>query len=149
MSHTVKVNSVPIKSINALTCAVNELKQQGVNCDLKTNTQPRMYYKDQHGICDYVLRLHDSPYDVGFDYNKEDNVYNVVVDPWANKVGSQIGASCPIPKTDEEKARHCVGKLMQLYTKHTVIEAATQQGYTVEDAYLDSKNNYQVVVSVC
>jgi len=74
ISHSVEVKSVAIISRRALVAAARDLKKQGINCDLVRLTAPRMWFKDQlqrqlgksSEICDYVLQLHDCPYDVGF-----------------------------------------------------------------------------------
>ena len=59
MSHTTTLKGVTIKDTNALASAVVDLKSKGVNCELLTNTKPRMYYNNQHGVCAFVLRLAD------------------------------------------------------------------------------------------
>ena len=74
MSHSSKITSLPIKDIPALKNTVKELVKKGVRCELLQNVAPRMYYTDQlqrhygraNEVCDYVLRLHDSPYDLAF-----------------------------------------------------------------------------------
>lgn len=147
MSHTTEIKSVPIKSISALQSAVEELKAEGVNCELVENQKPRMYYPNQHGVSPYVLKLPNCRYDIGFDL-KEDGTYAPVLDTWADEIQKQIGASCPMPNTPEAIAQKAIGQLMQKYSKHAVIEAATAQGYMVEDTFQDQEGNYQVVCSV-
>ena len=89
MSHTTVIRSVEIKNINALKAAVQELIDSGIKCELVENAKPRMYYDNQHGICPYVLKLHGTKYDVGFE--KHGDNYLPVFDVHAGYVMSQIG----------------------------------------------------------
>jgi len=175
MSHTTEVKSVPIKDINALRAAVNELKAQGVNVELEANATPRMYYRDQlqkhmgreSEECDYVLRVKDAYYDVGFIKN-EDGTYSPVFDDYnysSNSVPETKTGSGPIRdylgakfdgkvqhwsgrKDDTEQSLHSIGKVLQGYTKHATINAATQAGYQVQSAYTDADGNVQLDLKV-
>jgi hypothetical protein len=146
MSHTTKINSVPIKDISALNAAVDELKSLGINCELVEKQQPRMYYNNQGGVCDFVLKLHDTKYDVGFQKDETDGTYKIIYDDYMGYVKGKLGAACPLPNTQEERLQHSVGKLMQLYSKHATINAATLQGYLVESCYEDEHHNLQLVI---
>lgn len=146
MSHTTTIRGVKITDIAALRSAVAELQAQGVNCTLMENTKPRMYYANQHGVCPYVLRLDNSPYDVGFD-QQEDGSYVPVFDEWAGKVRGQIGATCPLPNTEEGRAQHAIGRLMQGYAKHAAMNAALAQGYMIESCETDQQGNVQLVLA--
>lgn len=154
MSHTTTLKSLAIKDENAIVKAVEDLQKRGINCRLDRNTKPRMYYTRQEVDCDYVIRLDDSakaahgkPLDVGFQKQK-DGTFAVIMDEWANGVGSQIGATCAIPQTAEERAMHTIGQFGQLYAKHAAINAATAQGYIVQRDYLDAEGNVQLEVVV-
>ena len=147
MSHTTTIKNVPIKSIPALKKAVEALQQKGIDCNLKSNKKPRMYYPDQCQVCDYVLALNNSKYDVGFLKNDK-NEYQVLFDTWNDYVAKEIGATCQLPNTAEEKAQHALGQLLQEYSKHVVIEEANNQGYIITDSYTDEEGNYQIICQI-
>ena len=154
MSHTTKLKSVIIRDTSALVQAVNDLRAQGVDCELRQNEKPRMYYANQHSECDYVLRLNKSPYDVGFE-RQDDGTYVPVFDEWAGNISNEIGANahapagatCPMPNTAEGKAQHQIGQFFQQYAKHAAINAATAQGYMVESATTDEKGEINLILS--
>lgn len=145
MSHTTTLNNVVIRDANALRSAVAELQTKGVRCELRENVKPRLYYQNQHGVCPFVLKLHESKYDVGFD-RKEDGTYVPVFDDWAGQVKGQIGAACPLPGTREGNAQHTIGRLMQSYAKHAAMNAATAQGYIIEDTTTDDEGNIHLTL---
>lgn len=147
MSHTTTLRGVQIRDIAALSSAVADLKAKGVNCDLISNARPRMYYGNQHGVCDYVLKLPNSQYDVGFD-RQADGSYAPVFDEWAGSVAGQIGATCPMPTSAEGKVQRQIGQLLQNYAKHAAINAAVAQGHTVESCTQDEEGNLNLVLAV-
>lgn len=175
MSHTTEVKSVPIKDINALRAAVTELRAQGVNVELEQNAVPRMYYKDQlqrhmgrkDEICDYVVRVKDAYYDIAIIKN-DDGTYSPVFDDYnyasssvpETKTGKgPIRESLGAPfdgevkhwsgrKDDTEQSLHSIGKLMAGYTKHAMVNAATQAGYQVTRIWGDAKGNTHMDLSV-
>ena len=129
------------------------MRAEGINCSLDRNAIPSMYYAQQHGACDYVMRLPNAQYggkqfDVGFD-KQEDGTYVPVFDEWGQAVGKEVGAgaACPMPTTPEGKAQHQIGRFMQHYAKNAAINAAAQQGYAVESCAQDADGNYQVVIA--
>jgi hypothetical protein len=149
MSHTTHLKAVQIRDVSALRQAVAELKSKGVKCDLVEKDRPRMFYAQQHGECDFVLKLTDAPYDVGFD-RQQDGSYAPVFDEWGQHVARQLGADvnvCPMPTTPEGKAQHQIGKFMQSYAKFAAINAAVAQGYIVEGTQTDAKGNVHLVLS--
>jgi len=146
MSHTTTLKGVVIRDISALKAAVAELQQKGINCELLEGARPRMYYGNQHGTCDYVLKLKDGQYDIGFD-KQENGAYAPVFDEWSNHISSKLGASCPLPSTPEGRAQHQIGQLLQSYQKHMAINAAVAEGYLVESAYTDDKGNVQLTIA--
>lgn len=145
MSHTTTLKTVSIRDLAALRAAVEELNAAGVSCDLVERAVPRMFYASQHGECDYVLKLHKCRFDVGFD-KQADGSYVPVYDEWGNNVGTQIGATCNIAKTPEEKATQQIGRLMQGYAKHAAVNAAVSQGYFVESTVTDEKGTVHLVL---
>lgn len=153
MSHTTKLKSIVIRDAAALVQAIADMRAEGINCSLDRNAVPNMYYNNQHGNCDYVLRLPNAlyngrNYDVGFD-KQEDGTYVPVFDEWGQAVEKQIGAgdTCPMPTTPEGKAQHKIGRFMQHYAKNAAMNAAAQQGYAVESVQQDAEGNYQVVIA--
>jgi hypothetical protein len=175
MSHTTTVKSVPIKDIRALRAAINELKAKGVNIELEQNAVPRMYYANQlqkhmgrqSEVCDYVVRVKDAYYDIGL-IKEADGSFTPVFDDYnyssssvpATKEGSgpirdSLGAKFEGKvdhwsgaRQDTEQTLHSIGKLLQGYTKHATIFAATQAGYQVQRAWTDSEGNVQLELNV-
>lgn len=131
MSHTTTINSVEIKDVAALGAAINELKSKGINCEMLENARPRAYYGNQEGLnknADYVLKLNDSKYDVGF-YKNDQGSYDARCDLWADQVAKQIG----VPVTEGvSREQAAIGKLLNLYSVHAVARQAARQGYRVQ-----------------
>lgn len=131
MSHTATIDSVVISDEHALRATITELKSHGINCDLLENELARAYYPNQSGMsekADFVVRLHDSPYDVGL-YAKEDGKgYEARTDLYAGKVGNILGAKAQEGESSEQAA---LGKLFQTYAVQAATRKATQQGYRV------------------
>lgn len=150
MSHTTTIKSVPIRDIAALKATVKELQAAGVVCELKENCKARMYSDAQAnslGVCDYVLHLPNSKYDVGFK-KEADGSYSPAFDEYMGQVAGQVGAACPLPTSQEGKAQHAIGKLMQGYTKHATINQARAEGYMVEKAEYDKSHNLVITLAV-
>ncbi len=148
MSHTTTLRSVAIRDVGAMHAAVAALRTKGVNCTLVTNETPRMYYSNQGEKCDYVLRLHDGKYDVGFQ-KQEDDSLAPVFDEYMNNVGGQIGADvnvCPMPRSAEGRTQHQMGQFMQEYTKAAAIASAAAQGYSVENSTVDAEGNVHLTL---
>jgi hypothetical protein len=175
MSHTATVSTVPIKDIRALTRCVEELKAKGVNVELVQNAVPRMYYANQIRLhlkekgkklqyhpnveeCDYVLKVNDAYYDVGFLKDEKGNLVPLFDDydysSWEVKstqsgkgpIRKYIGAKFDAPiehwsgeKQDTEQLLHSVGDFLQAYTKHATIYAAEDEGYSLADTSLNEK----------
>jgi hypothetical protein len=137
ISHTTTLKGVVIKDTNALTSAVNDLIAEGVNCSLVQNQKPRMYYSHQGKVCDYVLKLPKCNFDVGFD-KQEDGSYAPMFDEHANYVGSQIGATCPMPDSQEGRAQRQLGRLLQHYQKHVAINTASLNGLSFMGQTIDA-----------
>lgn len=146
MSHTTKLNNVTIRDVSAMQSAVEALRAKGIQCSLVQNAKPRMYYSNQHSNSDYVLKLDNCPYDVGFD-KQQDGTYAPVFDEWAGNVGRQLGAACPMPNTPEGRAQHQIGQFMQEYAKAATINQAIAQGYMVEGAETDQEGNVHLTLT--
>jgi hypothetical protein len=129
MSHTTSLDGILFTDMDALRSAIDELKSNGVNCDLLENATPRAYYKDQSGLgkAPFVVRLNSTDYDVGL-YEKEKGAYEARADFWAGKVSGQLGAEARDGEnTDQAK----LGKLYQMYAVHAATRQAVRQGYNV------------------
>jgi hypothetical protein len=149
MSHTTTLKAVVIRDVTALRQAVDELRDSGTDCVLLENAKPRMYFGNQHGECDYVLRLNNSQYDVGFD-RQADGTYVPVFDEWQSIVAKQLGADvnvCPVPTSKEGKAQHQIGRFFQSYSKHAAINAAVSQGYMIESSSVDDDGNVHLTLA--
>lgn len=144
MSHTTKVGNVAITSLAALRAAVENLQQQGVNCELVENQKPRMYYDNQHGVCPLVLKLPESRYDIGFDL-QQDGSYAPVFDEWGGHIAGQVGATKKIPGASSSV--QAIGRLLQEYGIEAAREAAIAQGYVVDSIETDTDGNKHLVVS--
>lgn len=184
MSHTATVDNVPIKFVQSLRQCVEELKAKGLNIDLVENQKPRMYfdnqiskqvksqdtkgefdYNDDPDVCDYVLRVNDAYYDVGF-LRKKDGSYTPIFDDYCyGAIGSATGGNGPIRdtlgakfegeirhwdgrQTADESMLHSIGKLLQGYTKFTAIDQAVSEGYMVEDCIEQENGSIQLVLEV-
>lgn len=148
MSHTTTLKGVAIRDVAALRTAATQLKAKGVNCELVENVKPRMYSTQQGPTCEYVLKLNDGRYDVGF-HKQSDGTFAPVFDEYQRHVGKQIGAdvnACPMPDTPEGKAQHQIGQFMQAYTEAATINTAVAQGYTIEGTVTDEDGNVHVTL---
>jgi len=126
VSHTSAVKSIAITSVEALREAVKELNANGVKCSLVENSTPRAYYSNQTGLgkADFVLKLDNSRYDVGF-YKSENGGYEVRTDFWGQDVKNQLGATASGPGKTEQAQ---LGKLFQAYGIHAAMMEARRKG---------------------
>lgn len=150
MSHTTTLKGMKIRDVKALQAAVAGLSAKGIKCSLVENQKPRMYYSGQGEVCSYVLKLHDSQYDVGFQ-KSADGSYDAVMDTWNDYVAKEIGADrnvCAIPPGAEGRAQHAMGQFLQQYGLHAAINQATDEGYIVEGHSYDDKGNLQLSLLV-
>ena len=134
MSHTTELNAVPIKDVEALRNAVARLQSEGVSCELMESARPRMYYREQEEPCDFVLKLHDASYDVGF-RKQQDGSYSPIFDDYGynNKpVKDVLGCNCGTGSEADS-----IGKLLQAYSGEVTRKAVTAQGYMILSETLD------------
>ena len=129
MSHTSTVKAIKIQSVSALRAAVAELISTGVRCELLEQSTPRAYSPNQAGMgkADFVLKLADSPYDVGF-YKDKDGAYEARTDFYMGHIQKVLGAQATCRETYEQAQ---MGKLFQLYGVHVATETARKQGHMV------------------
>lgn len=156
MSHTTTLKTIEIRDMDAVKNAVAELVSKGIDCTIEYKAKPGMYYRNQEGQCDFVLRLpgakghgHEgrTQYDIGFRL-QADGSYAMLFDDFDNALRKVIGASCPMPSSPEGKAQHAIAQFTQLYGKHAAINAAIAQGYQVESAEYDEKGDLQLSIAV-
>jgi len=183
MSHTATVKTVPIKSVSALIKAVDELRERGINCELARDAVPRMYYSKQitkhlgtnknyvlngvDDVCDFVLKLPNCYYDVGFVKHK-DGHYEPVFDNFiypslavngggghksiASELGLRMqgaGTSGRDGAIDASEATMCsIGQFLQSYSKHAAIEAAEEAGYYVSSVEINQKGEVVLEVEI-
>lgn len=131
MSHTTTVDGIVFNDIDALRLAVRDLQKSGVKCDLVESQPARAYYTNQAGMegnMDYVLKLHDSPYDVGFRQDAKAKGLTARTDLWGGHVQRILGAPA---KEGENAAQAALGKLYQSYAINAATRQAVKQGYAV------------------
>ncbi len=133
MSHTSEVSGIVFMDIEALRSAVNELKTKGIKCSLVANSVPRAFYPNQTGLglAPWVLKLDDSPYDVGFYQDGKAKGYTARTDLWGGHVSRILGSTAPA-KTGENPTQVALGRLFQTYAVHAATRKAVQQGMTVK-----------------
>lgn len=131
MSHTTSIDNIVFSDVAALKAAVTELMSKGVKCSLEQNTTARAYYQNQAGMAGvhpYVLRLHDSQYDIAFVHDKAKNGLVAKTDLFGNQVSRVLGAQA---RQGESAQMAALGKLNQTYAIHAATRKAVQQGMTV------------------
>jgi hypothetical protein len=101
-----------------------------------------MYYGNQHGKCDYVLKLKNAPYDVGFDKQK-DGSYAPVFDSWNGHIQKEIGnpTTCAVPKNEEERQVAAVASLLNAYGVMAAKRELETSGYYGYEINVDNKDN--------
>lgn len=146
MSHTTTLKGIKISDPIALQEAVEFLRERGLNAELIENAVPRMYYANQYGKCDYVLRLANSPYDIGF-AKQEDGSYAPVFDSWAGHLQKQIGnpSSCKVPTTAEEREAAAVASLLNSYGVHAAKRQLEAEGYYGFQISVNNEDNSYVL----
>lgn len=132
MSHTTKLKT-EVRNAQAIREAAKEL-----GIELLTDAVPRMYYANQHGRCDFVLKL-KGKYDVGL--VKEGSGYALVYDSWDGHVAAELGNS-------KATANKPVAKFLQTYAKHAAMLAARAKGYMVQGCTTDAQGNVQLTLAV-
>lgn len=144
MSHTTEITGIVFSDMQALEAAVVQLKAQGISCLLEKGVTPRAYYTNQDGMgkADYVLRLFDCAYDVGF-YPRDGGGYVARTDLFNQQVSKILGV--PVGKGGPEMA--ALGKLNQAYAVEAATRQAIRQGHTVRRSARDD-GSIQLIVEV-
>lgn len=131
MSHTTTIAAIAFTDMQALQAAIDELKSNGVKCDLLENAQPRAYYPNQEGmgVAPYVVKVHDASYDVGLYPAAEGQGFEARTDLYGGSVQKVLGAVAGEGETKEQAA---IGKLYNTYAVHVSTREATRNGYQVQ-----------------
>lgn len=131
MSHTTEIGDIVFADIQALQSAVNELAAKGVKCSLVKDATPRAYYQNQSGMgkADYVLKLDDCPYDIGFYMDAKKKGLAARTDLFAGHVARVLGAQA---KAGENPQMAAMGRLNQTYAIHAATRKAVAQGMSVK-----------------
>tara|TARA_R100000808_G_scaffold512_2_gene2682 strand:+ start:2290 stop:2850 length:561 start_codon:yes stop_codon:yes gene_type:complete len=186
MSHTATVNKVTISDDErTLRQMEQDLISQGINVELVRNAVPRMYYNNQiakHLVgknddlvfhanpdeCDYVLKVKDAYYDIGFIKNKDGNLVPIFDDydyashcvegssEGKGAIKEFLGAKYDGADTqhwsgeqsDTDQILHSMGKALQSYSVNAAINSATDSGYTVMNQYTDEDGSVHIEVEV-
>lgn len=131
MSHTSTVEAIAFVDLDALRSAIQELKDRGLRLDLIENATPRAYFPDQEGLGEapYVVKLHDTKYDIGLYPRENGQGYEARCDTWGGYISDILGAQAT---GKEGEAQSCMGKLFNVYAIHAATRAAVRQGYAVQ-----------------
>lgn len=142
MSHTTTLKTVNINDTQALEDAVAFMKERGLKATLLRDTTPRMYYDNQYGKCDYVLRLDNSKYDIGF-AKQADGSYAPVFDSWAGELQRVIGnpSHCKVPVSQEEREAAAVASLLNAYGVHAAKRQLESEGYYGFEITINPEDN--------
>ncbi len=145
MSSTTEVK-VKIKDEVALRQAVLALQTEGVRVSLLQNARPRGYYENQIGLCDYVLKLEDSRYDVGL-VRQLGGSFNIRMDTYQGEIQKVLGArGHEVDYSHAKDGRIAVGKFLQEYARQATINEAANQGFTVESCEVDNDGNLNLIL---
>lgn len=115
MSHTSTLKTIHIRNKEAIKDAVAFLKRKGLDIDLMENTSPRMYYANQVGACDYILRLNNAKYDVGLKLNKNTMEYEILLDTYGDHVKNVLGVSGSKVTNDAPESLIAVEQFVNAY----------------------------------
>ena len=141
MSHTTTVKAT-IKSKSAIERSIKQLATEINGIEILYDAKPRMYYSNQMGICDIVIKL-PGAYDVGLKLNSN-NEYDIVFDEYANHVSKYLGSR---NKKIKNSSDH-ISKFLQEYSFQVASETAFNQGYLLVDRQYDTNGNIQGIWEV-
>ncbi len=137
MSHNTAVKDVKINDINALSQAIQNLAQRGVNIGLQQNAHYRGYNSSMSGVRPWVITLPNAPYDIAL-VDAGDGSYSMELDTWNDHIARQVGAARgAVALTDKahSKEQIAVGQIMQEYVACKLYNEAAARGHTVTRSY--------------
>lgn len=139
MSHTTSVKTVQYTDVDAIREAVKSLQAKGLKITLLENAKPRMYYENQEGKCDFVIRCDNGQYDVGLKL-QADGSYLPVFDEWGGHIANVLG-------TSRNSAEEAIALFSRQYGEEAIYIEAARQGLAVESVFTDDNGNVQMVLA--
>ena len=133
MSHTTSIASVVVTDISALRAAIEELRREGIRCELLENAVPRAYFSNQQGMgpAPYVVKVTDAKYDVGlYPVEGKQNEYTFSTDFYGGTVQNILGTRVVGEGETQDQAK--LGKLAQRYAVCAAERQAIQQGFSAD-----------------
>lgn len=155
MSHVAQIKTVPVLDIEALESAALELGGTLIRNKKTYNWFGRSVgdYKlpagmtaDDLGKCEHAVKFPGINYECGFAKSKiegEEGLYPIF-DFW----GSSMGGTGHDGLRLQEKVGEGAGRLMQAYSKHAAINAASLMGYQVSGCSTDAQGNIHLEMLV-
>src|SRR5258706_2983619 len=129
MSHLVSIKEIVFVDIDALKMAIEELQNNGIACGLQQNVTAKSLFKAQRKKYDWVIKLDDSPFDVGLYMDKDKGGYVPKVDLMGDHVSYLLGI---VPREGEDRNKCSLAKLNRLDATHAAMRAAIKAGHTVQ-----------------
>lgn len=134
MSHTTTIQTLLLSDEDAIRGSIKELQAQGVKCDLLEAAIPRSYPGNTMKKADFVLKLEDSPYDVGM-YKNKDGEFSLATDFYNGHVEKVLGVT---PGEGDDRTQAKLGKVYAGYAQHVISQQAARQGYSVTRTRADN-----------
>jgi hypothetical protein len=131
MSHTSTIAGIVMADKTIVAQAIEELKSQGIRCELLENAKPRAYYSDQSGMgtAPLVVKLQDAKYDVGLYPRGDGKGFEARTDFFGGSVEKVLGAQTA---NSGEREQAKLGKLYQAYAIQAATREAIRKGYSVQ-----------------
>lgn len=150
MSHTTTLRSVKITDIEAVRQAIDFLVERSngkLKISLIENAVPRMYYPDQYGKCDYVVKLGNSRYDIGL-AKQADGTFALVYDAWQGDIRKQVGDPMNVTHKEADMAAACdVASLLNAYGVFAAQRQLYEQGYYDTKIEVNPEDNSYVLTA--
>lgn len=150
MSHTTTLKTVKITNIEAMRSAIAFLVERSkgkLKMELVANAKPRMYYANQYGVTDYVIKLPNCPYDIALTKQK-DGTYAIAYDAWAGHIRGQVGDPSNVRHTDPDMiAASDVASLLNAYGVFAAQQQLYEQGYTDTEIVVNEEDNSYVLTA--
>lgn len=163
MSQELKVKSVRIENISALTKAVEKIKKRGHNVELVKDGLCRLW-NGRTKKCAYVLKLKDGRFDIGFseEKDKKGTFYTMGFDDWDGEVakvagrvieginyaGGHVCNKLGSKFTQEELTLASVNQLTQDYSSELFKQTAQSHGYTMTQTGDEEEENLTLEFAV-
>jgi hypothetical protein len=162
VSHVSLISDVPIRDIDALEAALEELREGGTNIYMIAKKGPRLFSSDQTRAyakaCSFTIALPNAKYDIGVQPMDEKNEaikledleknpdklshYNLITDFWNGSIASQLSTARPADN-DEYQNVFSLGKLMTGYSKYAIINYALRNGCETSEITVDANGDIE------